>query len=261
MRAIPIEIADEVVAEVHAPIKGVLAAFDKVAVPDTVAKVAQRLEARAAAVPDAAQAAVLTKMAEKVRAANTVGDLNRLKIYANKEAAKLFDKTLPGKVAESQATSVWGYRNMADDIRVELYPELERRGVSGLAARGRLEAQALDARDGVYASWAEAARENAPAALQSWFQKFAGHFAGSSVLASPTRAAIQSAAKTMRGELPLGTFNRLFRDALGGDIGPFNPPRVQLRTTPQSFAPQPLPRKADWNPYSELIFPINPPGR
>lgn len=234
-RAVPIEIADAFVDDIHAPIKAAIGELTDVAVPTTARDIAASLRGKAGGTPDASQASALAKLAEKVDAAKTVGDLNTLKVYANREASKLFDKATPGATSEAMATSAWAYKELGDLIRNKLYPELEKMGVKGIREQGRIEVQAMDIRDGIYKSWATAAGKNAPAALQTWLQRFGRNIAQSTL--SPRGAIASATGKVLTGQMPLAEWNSLFRKAVGGETGGSSADMVSVAKT-ADYVPQ-----------------------
>lgn len=210
IKSIPLEMADIMVDEIHAPIESAVKQFDKVAAPQLIDKIASDLHAMGQSALDAGQMNLYFKLSEKVRNAKTVGDIMELKVFANKKAAPIFDKRSPSAAAEATAQSSFAYRDLGDVIRAETYPWLESRGVKGMIEQGRLEADALDIKDGIYLTHALATRAEAVSALESWVSKYGTDAVRSSYFA---KAALMDTVRKALSKNPQAEFNTLIRDA------------------------------------------------
>lgn len=114
--------------------------------------VSQDLYAKAAEVGkvNPALSKALRALADKARAATNFGELNDIKVHANKMADDLYSP-IPGKQINASAETAYAYRAAADAIRQRMYPALQQAsgGTLDLSALGRREADAIAFRDGV----------------------------------------------------------------------------------------------------------------
>jgi hypothetical protein len=136
----------------HRPLDAVMRRFGKQPAAGTPMMVSQDLYAKAAEVgkvnPPLSKA--LRALADKARAASTFGELNDIKVHANKMADDLYSP-IPGKQINASAEAAYAYRAAADAIRQRMYPALQQAsgGTLDLSALGRREADAIALRDGV----------------------------------------------------------------------------------------------------------------
>jgi len=177
--------------------------------------------------PDSSLASALDKVADlvKERGGTAIG-IDNLKSYLNKESAKFYRGT-PSAQSNAMATSAYAYKYAADAIREDFYPWLEKNTTAtGIADAGRAEAAAIASRDGIYKSWTRAAKLDANAGVQKFWDYVAngpeGLAQGALKPATTTAGIVARTAGYPFREMPLGRFNEIFQTGLG-DMRNYSP--------------------------------------
>jgi hypothetical protein len=266
LKPIPLEMADALVRKADAPMKAVYTELNDVPLPQVGKRVAATLDNLANETLDTAQAGWLHKLARKAEAETTVGGYAKLKATANIHSSALYDKPTPGAVSDASLSQAAAWKKLGDTLRKDLYQELEikahgRPSVTGLAERGRFEAQAWDARDGIYRSYAESIRAQAPADLQGWTSRFGKELIQSMYF--PKGAGASTTKKILTRSTPIQDFNRLIQTSLK-DAGLKGGPEITVIPAPKysSSVSGPTARKPsviDASPAEGTVTPTQPP--
>lgn len=136
----------------HRPIDAIMTRYGKQPAAGVPQQVAFDLRTSAAQIGkvNPALSKAMTALADKAFAAKTFGELNDIKVHANKMADDLYSP-IPGKQINASAESAYAYRAAADAIRSRMYPALEKAsgGSVDLSTLGRREADAISFRDGL----------------------------------------------------------------------------------------------------------------
>lgn len=136
----------------HRPIDAIMTRYGKQPAAGVPQQVAFDLRTSAAQIGkvNPALSKAMTALADKAFAAKTFGELNDIKVHANKMADDLYSP-IPGRQINASAESAFAYRKAADAIRARMYPALEKAsgGSVDLAMLGRREADAISFRDGL----------------------------------------------------------------------------------------------------------------
>lgn len=187
-------------------------------------------------------------MIDRVKQANNYGELNDIKKKANNKIEGLF-KGNPSEIAALAGEPIIAWKDAGDAIRRSMYPELQRyvapqgtKGWFNIADQGRLEAMAMDARDGIYTNQAMHGNMNLPEITQKYLERlgegsmYKTHVLRRGVMLNPT---------------PAGQFNRMFRRGLG-DLGQGS------TTASTSVSPQQLKLPPPSSPNLTSITPGQP---
>ena len=138
------------------PLAKLIDTYGKESAGDLGEQIGQSLDEAASKTVDDGLRKSLREMAQKVRGAKTLADLNEIKSHANKEAAGLYSN-VPGKEIANSASTTYAYRLGADEIRARMYPRLQQLAGSGsgidLSELGRRESDAIATRDGMYRTY------------------------------------------------------------------------------------------------------------
>jgi hypothetical protein len=144
-----------------------------------------------------------------VKKAKTYGDLNDLKVKANKAIENMMGgRNTPSGMQAATIEPLYTYKQYGAAIRNNMYPELQSltKANFDLGKIGKLEAQAMDARDGIYTNAAMMSRGQASETANKYIENVLGgslyksHVARRLLGYNPT---------------PAGQFNRQFRRGIG----------------------------------------------
>lgn len=110
-----------------------------------------RQQARDLGKVDPRMGRAINGLADKVAAAKTFGELNDIKVHANKLVNDVYS-AIPGKAVQASAETAYSYKLAADAIRSQMYPVLEKMsgGRMNLSALGQREADAITMRDAIH---------------------------------------------------------------------------------------------------------------
>ena len=244
-KSVTIAAADRMVDVAHRPIGETMKAFGQVEVPAVKQAVVDSLRRSAAensgVNPKLARA--YEGAARQIEAAgNTVGDMNALKVQANKAPSKLFTGS-PSQQIAADANPIIAQSDMASLIREHLYPAVEDIGTMNgqpmagkLIEAGRREANAILVRDGLYDNWSRAAGEHAPASLESYLH-YVVRGGGQSVpiIGTPfgRPSAVNMGVRALVGTpKPMSVFNGFLRNGIGS-LKDFRPEMVDVQPVRQ----------------------------
>lgn len=213
------DLADRVVDRIDSRINGpdgVMAQAENDPVPpQTKAKILADLEARKEEAKGlgASHANAYNPLIEQVQKADTFGKLNKIKQDANKMIEGVLNGKNPSEAAAASVEPVMAWKNAGNSIRENMYPDLQRyvapQGTPGyfsIADSGRLEGQAMDARDGVYANYYSSGMANLPEISKKYLENVAE---GSLYKTHVLRRALDLF------PTPAGKFNKTFQRGLG----------------------------------------------
>jgi len=218
------------------PLRMLINTYANEKVPQVSQTIANNLRQAALDQVDDRIASALNKIADKVEKEDTVGGLNDFKSNYNKQINALYKVGPPGKAINASAETAFAYKLAADEIRSQLYPELQR--LSGtpidLGKYGSREADAIAFRDGMYDFYY---RNVAPKQASRDALKF-----GEYVLGEGPEHSLYSRQILKRGleksqvlNQPAGAFNRITRRA----IGPIGEGAVPEKVTMTPGQPRP----------------------
>jgi hypothetical protein len=231
-------VVDRIDARLNGP-KGVMeqAANDPVA-PQTKQTIINGLEAEKATASrlgskfDTAYDALI----KQVKEADTYGKLNQIK----KDSNNMIEGVLNGGPKENAAMSVEpiiAWKKAGDLIRENMYPDLQRYvappgspGYFSVADTGRLEGQAMSARDGIYANYKEAGHADLPEVAKKYLE---GVTEGSLYKTHVIRRMLHIL------PTPAGEFNKTFRRGIG-TLGEGSVPESVTPKEPQKKLPAPM---------------------
>lgn len=232
-----IEVADRAVNIADAPMQAVIDQAKNDIVPQPVKdNIIQGLKAKSVAargVGNDSLANAYDTIAKTVGENKTYGELNEVKRNANDQTEGMGGKGSPSEKAAAAILPVKAWRDTGDLIRNNMYPELQQRyipqpgqpGYFDVRAMGQREAQVLDARDGIYKGYDQAAHLDAPYGAKNMSEKVSeGSMYSTHVLKRIT--GIEPS--------PAGKFNVMMRRGIG-EIG--------TGGTPESVSV--LPKSAD----------------
>lgn len=184
--------------------------------------------------------AAIRRHMDAVREAVTLGDLNELKVFANKQLTDLYNAVTPGDVIGMDARqSMAAWRDYGQALRSGLYPEIERLGGEALRPYLSRESSAIAFRDGVFDNYYKSVEppEAAHRAQRYLEQVVSPEVGGQSYWLTHVMA---RAAQRFRS--PTGQFNLMFRRGLG-EVG-----QGAVMETVQQIASDrllPAPKRAD----------------
>ena len=237
---IPLMFADRAVDIAQRPMDRIVNYFaneDAAAVRDAIVK---GLEERASATPDSALKSNYAHLIQEVWAKSpNVAGMNALKVYANKESARLY-RMFPGAQIQATATPIQAFKDLGDLVRSNLYPFLQQKGAANLFEFGRQEAVAIAMRDGIYQSWTEAAIRQVADDRQGYLDWVTSGHSDTLRFALTERSAatVGMAGRFFKGKPnPLGDFNKAFRNGIGSTGGFVPHPALSRRP---KFWPDPL---------------------
>jgi hypothetical protein len=229
-----LDIAERAVDITNRPIEKVMETYGNHRVaPSVKSAVINELKKQAAATADDGVRAALENRIQKVQAAETYNDLNRLKEHANKEARALYGGN-KGEAINASAQTVYAYKLTADAIRESMYPELQRLTKPGsginLIELGKREADAITFRDGMQDIYA---KEIIPDQANFETQNFLSYVFGGSREGGHSLYSRQiirrGAEKAGVFPPPAGEFNLAARKAIGA-VGEGATPETVTRT-------------------------------
>jgi hypothetical protein len=239
-KPVQIHLIDTAVDIAHEGMASIMEKFDQVQVPTVQAEIAAELNKLSKAYTnlDPALSRAYSSLEAQVLSEEgaTVGGLNRIKMHSNKEVQRLTDM-LPGPEMHASATPIWAQRTLGQLVRDKLYPKLQsfmpEQEAQLIRRLGAEEANVIRGRDGMYVSFAQAAGENAPAALQSYashvLQGIRGRVRFGAT--SPGLYATESVGALFKGRQPLREFNKRLQQGIGATLGvePIPPLKFQER--------------------------------
>ena len=193
------------------PFERVVGEFGGEAAPETVKKpivdTLRQLAQDNIRVNDPGLAGALNKLADTVAGTKTIGELNDIKVHANKEMQNLRAQLTPGAAIGASVQTAYAYKLAAEAIRASLYPALEEMSGVNLAKFGAREHAAIAWRDGAYSSyfrWIDRAQAQ---------EASRGYWGGIIHGSKYTRHILE---RMLRIELsPAGQFVRDFREGMG----------------------------------------------
>lgn len=174
---------------------------------------------------------------EKIENAKTFGEMNQIKKTANNMIEGVLHGKTPSEQAAAAAEPIMAWKNTAGAIRDSMYPDLQKyvapKGSSGyfdIADTGRLEGQAMDARDGIYKNYYTQGMQNVSEGAKSYLENLGE---GSLYKSHILRRALDLF------PTPAGKFNLTFHRGLG-KIGEGTVPETLSAKTPQLKLPPPV---------------------
>lgn len=174
----------------------------------------------------------LNGLADKVFEAKTVGDLNRIKVHANKLVNDVYS-AIPGKAIAASAETAYAYKLAADAIRQDMYPVLEAKsgGKLDLGRMGQREADAIAMRDALHQTYYSQVAPQAASREASGFlgYVFGGEGPSHSLYSRHILARAAEKAHIIPG--PGGKFNLQFRRGMERGEGAV-PERVRIEPPP-----------------------------
>lgn len=222
---LPIATADRMVDIADRPIRSTIDRYRSMMAPQVKSAVAASLRTHAGnatLVGDDALARGYTNLADRVTASDgTVGAMDDFKAQANKETNRLFNLS-PSREIAAQATPVFAWRTLGDEVRGHLYPFLADQGAPDLSHFGRIESSAIRARDGIFNNWAKSAGANASDSLTSYLDHVLGKSPAQAAISPGSNSAMASRAIGGR-PMALADFNTRFKGSIGNMDG-YQPP-------------------------------------
>jgi len=207
-----LDVVDKAVEIAQRPIDATIKLYETQRVPQVQQSIIAKLMAEAdnfTGIDDAYANALRTTAENVAQKGNTVGELNALKVHANKEIGNLIRGTQSQQI-QASAQSSYAYHTLADAIRHNLYPEVERMGGVKLSEYGTREAAAIMERDGVSSTYySKVLPEHATEAVRGYFDKL---LHGSLYKSHVARRALGLETT------PMAEFNHRFMQGLG-DMG------------------------------------------
>jgi len=207
-----LDVVDRAVDIAQRPIDATIKLYETQRVPQVQQSIIAKLMAEAdnfTGIDDAYANALRTTAENVAQKGNTVGELNALKVHANKEIGNLIRGTQSQQM-QASAQASYAYHTLADAIRHNLYPEVERMGGVKLSEYGAREAAAIMERDGVSSTYySKVLPEHANEAVRGYFDKL---LHGSLYKSHVARRALGMET------VPMAEFNKRFLQGIG-DIG------------------------------------------
>ncbi len=239
-----LDVVDRAVDIAQRPIDATIKLYETQRVPNVQEAVINNLHAEAAkfsGIDDAISNALNTLAKNVESKGTTVGELNALKVHANKEIGNLIRGTQSQQV-EASAHASYAYHVLADAVRHNLYPEIEKLGGIRITEYGTREAAAIMERDGVASTYYTRVVPNqATAATRGYLDRL---IHGSLYKSHVARRALGLELTPMaefnhQFELGLGNLGKGFRgETISGEITPgMNiPANRQLPSTTGNFS-------------------------
>jgi hypothetical protein len=240
-----LDVVDKAVEIAQRPIDATIKLYETQRVPNVQEAVINNLHAEAAkfsGIDDAISNALNTLAKNVESKGTTVGELNALKVHANKEIGNLIRGTQSQQV-EASAHASYAYHVLADAVRHNLYPEIEKLGGIRITEYGTREAAAIMERDGVASTYyTRVLPEHATVATRGYFDRL---IHGSLYKSHVARRALGFELTPMaefnhQFELGLGNLGKGFRgEVVSGEIMPSTtmPANRMLPSTTGNFSP------------------------
>lgn len=151
-----LRVTDDMVKIANRPFEDVLRNHGSTpATPAVKMPISKALRAEAAEyakVHDTGLVNALNGLADTVDKTTTLGELDAIKVHANKEMEALAAST-PGQAINASAQTAYAYKLAAEAIRTSLYPALEEVSGVNLQKFGMREHAAIGLRDGIYTTY------------------------------------------------------------------------------------------------------------
>lgn len=228
------------------PLNAALKQYGKVPTGSLNLRIAYELRRQAGDLVDERIAKALDALADKVEGAKTMGDLNDLKVHANKLVNDVYS-AVPGKAIAASAETAYAYKLAADAIRADMYPVLESMsgGKLDLGKMGQREADAIAMRDALHQTYYSQVSPQTASREASGFlgYVFGGEGPSHSLYSRHILARAAEKAHVIPG--PGGKFNVQFRRGMESGEGAVpervtTTPKQQLRLPPPpGGSPQP----------------------
>lgn len=221
------------------PLNAALKQYGKVPTGSLNLRIAYELRRQAGDLVDERIAKALDALADKVEGAKTMGDLNDLKVHANKLVNDVYS-AVPGKAIAASAETAYAYKLAADAIRADMYPVLESMsgGKLDLGKMGQREADAIAMRDALHQTYYSQVSPQTASREASGFlgYVFGGEGPSHSLYSRHILARAAEKAHVIPG--PGGKFNVQFRRGMESGEGAV-PERVTVTPKQQLRLPPP----------------------
>jgi hypothetical protein len=258
------DLADKVVDRIDSRVNGpdgVMAQAAKDPVPQTVRdgivndlKAAQKKAKEFGSSYDKAYDPLI----KQVQDAKDYGSLNTIKKNANNMIEGALNGKTPSEMAAASIEPVMAWKNAGNSIRDHMYPELQRYvappgtpGYFNIADTGRLEAQAMDARDGIYKNYYASGMQNVPEISKKYLEHVGE---GSLYKTHIVRRALDLF------PTPAGKFNQTFHRAMGKIGEGAAPETVAARKAQRKLQPPSAPGLPDLRGGAATISPYDRSG-
>lgn len=220
MKHMAIEVMDEAARMAYEPIETTINAYSKEPLtPQLKSAIKSDLETAAQKLdklkdPESrSMAARIRTHSSSIDKAGTIGELNNLKVFANKQLDQIYSIGRPGQAVAIDAKAIATTREFANAVKRHLYPELKRLGGDELGPYLERESYIIQARDGLYETFYDT---TSPAQAQRFKMSFPEYVmegqGGNEASPFIRRLALRG---TGISRSPMGDFNLSFRRAIG----------------------------------------------